>query len=182
MSSHPVHIINAFGKLNPSAFIPFCQIGEHYFGLKIKPFSVPVCTGFEKIIFEGHLCYTLRMDKFETPKLNAGRKNGLKLIIDTNVDRESIRKKADSEVAIRLHINTVKPFTDSGGGQYIVTSVKQMSTTSDFDNFHENVKRCQNKETTEECARKKLIPAAAKQCGCLPASVNQLENIPQVNF
>ena len=87
-----------------------------------------------------------------------------------------------AENDVRIHINTIKPFTDYGGGQYIVTSVKQMSTTPSFDNFPENVKKCQNRETTEDCSHKKLMAGAAEQCGCLPAIVNQFKNLQQVFF
>merc|ERR1712045_955563 len=37
VSSHPVHIVNEEGELNPSALIPFCQIGGNYFGELIAP-------------------------------------------------------------------------------------------------------------------------------------------------
>ena len=103
-SSHPVHIINTEGKLNPSAFIPFCQIGEYYFGLKIKPFSVPVCTGFEKIIFEGQLCYSLNIGKLKTPKVNG--RNGIKLIIDSNKERESISQKLERQTIKQAEKNS----------------------------------------------------------------------------
>ena len=87
-SSHPVHIVNKEGKLSLSSFIPFCQIGERYFGSKIDPFSFPVCDGFEKRIFEGQLCYYL--NRSQLIKVEAGRKNSLKLFIDTNRERQSL--------------------------------------------------------------------------------------------
>ena len=31
---------------------------------------------------------------------------------------------------IKVHINTLKPYTASGGGQYLMTAVKEMATTS----------------------------------------------------
>ena len=184
-----------------------------------------MCKGFEKIIFQGQLCYSLNMGKLKTPKINSGRKNSLKIIIDSNKERASIRKNLERQTTkkavetlytttsseqrsfqtvysvnqeptlenlpsleagnatdndIRIHINNVKPFTDYGGGQYIVTSVKQMTTTSDFDKFPENIKNCQNTETTEECSHKKLMVGAAEKCGCLPAIVNQFKNLQQV--
>ena len=81
---------------------------------------------------------------------------------------------------IKLHINTVKPYTGYGSGQYIISSVKQMSTTSDFLNFPEAVKKCQVKETIEECANRKILKAAGKKCKCLPRIVNQVQNVFEV--
>ena len=88
-SNHPVHIVNKNGKLNPSALVPFCQIGEKYFGFQISHFSKPVCSGFEKKIFDGQICYSFNMSKFQVPKVSTGRKNGLKLFIDINSERKS---------------------------------------------------------------------------------------------
>ena len=81
---------------------------------------------------------------------------------------------------VKIHINTIKPFTSHGGGQYIVTSVKQMTTTKDFDNFSEDVKKCQNKESTEECSNRKLMEATMNHCGCDPTIVNQLQSLVKV--
>ena len=89
ISNHPVHIVNNQGNMSPSSFIPFCQIGGQYFGLQIEPFSVPICSGFEKKIFQGQICYSFNITKFQVPKVNRGRRNGLKLIIDLNSERES---------------------------------------------------------------------------------------------
>ena len=55
-----------------------------------------------------------------------------------------------------------------------------MSTTDDFDNFPDDVKKCQNKETIEECSNRKLMKEAAKQCGCLPAALNHIQQVIQV--
>ena len=55
-----------------------------------------------------------------------------------------------------------------------------MSTTKDFDNFPDDMKKCQNKETMEECSNRKLMKEAAKQCGCLPAIVNHFKLFTKV--
>ena len=101
LSSHPVHIVNNEGKLNPSALIPFCKMGDEYFGLKIAPFSLPVCSGFEKKIVEGQLCYSLNIGKLKSRganlPVNSARTNGLKLIIDLNQDRQPFLKIYESD-------------------------------------------------------------------------------------
>ena len=113
------------------------------------------------------------------PKVNEGRENGLKLIIDVNSERETLLTLSRKD-SLKIHINTIKPFTAYGGGQYIVTSVKEMTTTADFDILSEEVKRCQNEETIEECSNRKLMTGAAKQCGCLPGIVNYLQHLVKV--
>ena len=50
-----------------------------------------------------------------------------------------------------------------------------MSTTKDFDNFPEEVKKCQNKETFEECSHRKLMKGAVTKCGCLPGPLYFLD-------
>ena len=215
--THPVHIVNEERNLNPSAFIPFCQIGGKYFGEKIiSHFHAPICTGFKKKIFEGQVCYSLNISTFDKLRFDNGRKNGLKLFIDLNKERESfltvnitgppqkennnpinrdlkqrnakIRKSTEINLAfdektehefqhefdniIKIHVNTVKPYTGYGSGKYIISSAKLMRTTSDFDKFPEAVKNCQMKETIEECANRKLLRGAANQCKCLPGIVN----------
>ena len=82
---------------------------------------------------------------------------------------------------IKIHINTVKPYIGHGPGKYIINSVKQMTTTRDFDSFPEVVKKCQNKESLQQCERQKLIKGAADHCGCLPGFVNVVQNTLKVN-
>ena len=82
---------------------------------------------------------------------------------------------------IKIHVNTLKPYTGYGPGRYIISSVKQMSTTDDFNSFPEDVKHCQNKETIEECSQRKIMEGAVKHCGCLPGFVNILQNALKVN-
>ena len=120
------------------------------------------------------------MSEFQEATLTNGRENALKLIIDVNSDREFLLTSTSIEDLLKIHINTINPFTGYGKGHYIITHVKQMSTTKDFDNFPEDVKKCQNKETVEECSHRKLMENTAKKCGCLPAIVNHVQNEIQV--
>ena len=129
-----------------------------------------------------------------------GRNNALKLFIDTNRDREIMavenitdtletdkiispkvsKSITDSDDSVRIQIQTVEPYTSYGGGQYVVTSVKQMSSTPDFDNFPEYMKKCQDKESIEECSNRKLMIGAANECGCLPQIINQFQTALKV--
>ena len=98
-------------------------------------------------------------------------------LTSSNIKISHIKEYGDT---IKLNINTIKPYTGHGGGQYVVTSVKQMSSTPDFDNFPENVKKCQDKENIEECSNRKLLIGAANQCGCLPHIINQFQTALKV--
>ena len=46
MTNHPVHIVTEGGRMSPSAFIPFCELGGNMslMGIKIDQFDVPVCS------------------------------------------------------------------------------------------------------------------------------------------
>ena len=153
-------------------------------------FSVPVCTGFAKKIFEGQLCYSLNMSKLEAKNKYIGRENSLKLYLDVNKERESVStiqmlnltQDADNKLSnkVKIHFNTIHPFTGHGGGQYIITSVKQMTTTADFDNFPDDVKKCQNEESLDECSNKKILEGVVKFCGCLPGIFNSFQNVVEV--
>ena len=181
VSNHPVHIVNDERKLSPSAFIPFCQIGKEYLGMQVDNFSVPVCTGFQKKIFEGQICYSFNLTQFQESKVNKGRENALKLIVDVNSERDSLlTPPRPIDDSIKIHINTIKSFTAYGGGQYVITSVKQMSSSKDFNKFPDDMKKCQNKETIEECSNRKLIVEGVEQCGCLPPILNHLQHLIQV--
>ena len=52
-ANHPVHILDADGKLSPSAFIPFCawagDMGS--LGINTTTFSLPVCNAFQPRCF-----------------------------------------------------------------------------------------------------------------------------------
>ena len=133
--------------------------------MQVDNFSVPVCTGFQKKIFEGQICYSFNLTQFQESKVNKGRENALKLIVDVNSERESLLiPPRPIDDPIKIHINTIKSFTAYGGGQYVITSVKQMSSSKDFDNFPDDMKKCQNKETIEECSNRKLIVEGVEQC------------------
>ena len=54
---------------------------------------------------------------------------GINLEVEGTTVHESLD---DFDNTIKVHINTVKPYTGYGSGQYIISSVKQMSTTTDF--------------------------------------------------
>ena len=87
-SSHPVHIQQSNGEMNPTAFIPFCRIGNTMQGVKIENFSQPVCNAFYPKTFEGQKCYSININKLDPPlQFDGGVDSGLELLIDLNEEK-----------------------------------------------------------------------------------------------
>ena len=92
-----MHIIDEEGKLSPSALIPFCEIGGNMsiMGTRTEYFREPVCTSFQAKILNDQLCYEVDPNKYKM-NLNANElKQGLKLYIDTNNDRQTTSEDSD---------------------------------------------------------------------------------------
>ena len=92
LSNHPVHIVNEWGELSPSAFIPFCEFGGNMsaMGVKIDLFDVPVCNSFKAKVLNDQLCYEVDPNNF-IDKTNGLKyfKLGLVLVLDFNEDRQT---------------------------------------------------------------------------------------------
>ena len=95
--NHPVHIIDKEGNLSPSALIPFCEFAGNMstMGVEIEHFDVPVCNSFQAKVLNDQLCYEVDPNKHKM-NLNANEfKQGLKLYIDTNNDRQTTSEDSD---------------------------------------------------------------------------------------
>ena len=91
--NHPVHIIDSKRKINPSSFIPFCEIGGNMsvMGSKVENFDVPVCNSFQATMLNDQLCYEVDPNEFITfQNIENDLKTGLVLLIDYNEDRQVI--------------------------------------------------------------------------------------------
>ena len=101
VSNHPVHIIHGKGKLNPSAFIPFCEFGGNMsaMGVKINQFDDPVCNSFQAKIQNDQLCYEVDLEKYKNKDtfLN-DLKLGLVFFMDYNEDRQVVMDEDDNSV------------------------------------------------------------------------------------
>ena len=75
------------GRLSPSAFIPFCQLGgdASLLGRRAAGFDVPVCDKFEARVVEGQICY--RLDSEHLRRSGWKGKEGLTLLLDYNEER-----------------------------------------------------------------------------------------------
>ena len=90
-NNYPVHLVDTNGNPNPSAFIPFCDLGGNIsvMGKKIIGLDMPVCNAFKEKFDNNKLCYELDVNQFKKrvdPKQIL--RNGLTFIVDTNENRQ----------------------------------------------------------------------------------------------
>ena len=55
--------------------------------------------------------------------------------------------------------------------------MKEIEATDDFLTLDKDVTKCQNKESLGDCQTRLYIDALEKQCGCLPFSVRNTEQV-----
>ena len=169
----------------PSALIPFCSFGSTLKGKHSQNISLRVCHLFDPVVRDGKLCYQMDMTK-KMPNENTVQGEGLTLIIDANIEK-SVAKEVKREVKTNLegfdlrespvetkklvgvNIGTLAPYSAFGPGNYILTSVKQMSATEGFLSMSEKKRECE-KETLESCEAR-LFEERVKKCGCTPQSL-----------
>ena len=105
--NHPVHIIDEYGIVSPSALIPFCVFGRNMsiMGIRTENFIVPVCNSFNAKIMNDQLCYEVDPNKYKelltTEEFTEGIKQGITLYIDNNEDRQT--KSLHSDFMIYLN-------------------------------------------------------------------------------
>ena len=89
ITSHPVHLIDNIGTLNPTALVPFCSVSDNYsaMGVKIDQIDVSVCNSFRPKIKRDQLCYTVDLNKIKQ-KMNLKDTITFSFFIDYNEDRE----------------------------------------------------------------------------------------------
>ena len=163
-----------------SAFIPFCAyksdlaVSDHL--QRIEGISYPVCSSFHQTIFEGQLCYKLRLNRSS----GQGKDNELMLLLDYNEDRSIQPQRHEKEPPMnstrlrlgtlgsledreaKVHINLLSSYIGFGGGSYKMTVVKRMTPTSDFLRMSAMERNCEVEEY-EECRTRNLL----KQCESL---------------
>ena len=93
LTKHPPHIVNERGEDSPSAFIPFCELGQDMTIMEHGsrfPFNFPICKSFKPKIFYDQLCYEVDVNKYLEQSENRRNdvKIGLSFLIDTNENRQ----------------------------------------------------------------------------------------------
>ena len=182
--NNPPHIVNKRGHMMPSALIPFCAFGSVLKGKQVENISLPVCNLFDPVAYDGKLCFQTDIAK-NMPKEVSVQGKGLTLVLDANIEK-SVSRQIKGEVKstenfdmgespyetknlVGVNIGTLAPFSAFGPGNYILTSVKQMSATDGFLSLSAEKRECEI-EKFEDCQRRKFLERT-KQCGCTPQSL-----------
>ena len=202
LSSHPVHLVDEEGYLNPTALVPFCSVSDNYLamGVKIDQIDVPVCNSFRPKILRDQLCYTVDLNKI---KQNMNLKDTItfSFFIDYNEDREfssihdeniTIKKDTDSSkdgiiietigmhtflTFFRFHQENLEPLHIVFENEYNFNVVKEISATSSFLSMDRDVSKCQDDETFDECVTEKYVNALKDKCKCLPLSLSLFDEV-----
>ena len=89
LSTHPVHLVDKDGNLNPTALVPFCSVSDNYsaMGVKIDQIDVPICNIFRPKISKDQLCYTVDLNEIKQ-KIDIKDTITFSFFIDYNEDRE----------------------------------------------------------------------------------------------
>merc|ERR1711962_1170404 len=138
-------------------------------GTRVTNFSVPVCSAFRPRDLNGQLCYSLNLTAEGLQKPGQGIGNGLTLAIDYNRDRSlsgfgdqssprgrglaALVIQASEDPEMLLYVDTLQPFTGRGPGSYILSSLKQVTTSDNFDVMDASVRKCQFEQSWARCKR-----------------------------
>ena len=89
LSNHPIHVMDQFGNLSPTALLPFCKFGGNtsVMGVKIDNFDDPVCNSFRPKIVMDQLCYQVDPNEYKN-KIDLQGDFTLSLFINYNEDKE----------------------------------------------------------------------------------------------
>ena len=68
----------------------------------------------------------------------------------------------------------VAPIELYGGGQYEVSSVKEVLATRSFLGMEQEVRRCQEEEATETCHTRYYLHKLLHTCRCIPFSLRKV--------
>ena len=181
---HPHHLTS---KSWSSAFIPFCayktDLNISKNPLALPGITFPLCSAFLPTILEGQLCYEMKLNK----PSGQGKENQLMLVLDYNQDRSLQTPKNESvadvrvskgtlnfatavqslqDVSAKVHIGTLTPYTQFGGGFYTMTDVKRMTAKNAFLEMPFAQRICEV-ELYEDCRTRKLL----EKCNCVPSEI-----------
>ena len=83
------------------------------------------------------------------------------------VDKNPLGQSTKSN-PIKVHITAYQPYGSYGGGDYAMSYVKQITTSTDFNEMSEIKRQCQNRETVDECRARHIKEKAEDHCNCIP--------------
>ena len=67
-----------------------------------------------------------------------------------------------------------------GEGTYAMTLVKEVKATEDYLGLSENTRKCQHKESFQECTSRQYMDAVEKKCNCVPYRLRDFAVVNQV--
>ena len=174
----------------PTALIPFCAYKADLTipGNKMDGFAFPFCTGFDPILLEGDVCYTVNIKALikEPIKTEMGKENGLMLLLDSgslglanqdkpvmeDFNRLNMAQRQGEVGSLRIYINTLAPFSNNRAGSYKMSTLKEMNGTNNFLGSPLRTKQCwsygRKERTLEQCQSQAYTESVQKECGCLP--------------
>ena len=115
ITSHPVHLVDNNGNLNPTALVPFCSVSDDYsaMGVKIDQIDDPVCNSFRPKMVRGQLCYSLDLNQIKK-KFELKETFSFSFFIDYNEDRK-LTKNDDNDDEHGIIIETIGKRISMGG-------------------------------------------------------------------
>ena len=196
---HPAHgLLSSEKTILPSSLISFCGYATDLalLGERIPNLSFPVCSHFKPVILNGQICNQLDLASVfkARPNIEAGKENGILLILDTNKERSInventenndknfsslnlAERQKDNLEYIQIHIDTLAHFSGYGPGSYGMTALKKMTGTTAFLGLSDKEKNCQLQDFTD-CTTKSLLRKGKSDCdGCVPWALQDIDSV-----
>ena len=170
--------------MQPSALIPFCSFGSKMTGINLPSMTFPLCDIFKPTVYNGRQCYQTDIKQIFGQKAVKGKENGIMLLIDVNTERSFSDQNSNKVKSVEMskvylgesqisnknmasiHIGTLAPHFEEGPGDYVLTSLKQMTGTENFLGWPQEKRKCSLKKY-ETCQMEGFRDKIFK-CGCSP--------------
>ena len=175
MSTHPLQMVSADTF---SSFIPFCAFDGHLSsdeGMQVG--NVSFCNSFYPTITPGgQLCYALNKTKigvFEEAffLIDPNTERSLHIVGQISEEKKlPLKLKAGSSqesLLANVYIDTLESFTSETNASYALTSLKKMTSTSNFDEMSDQDKGCIMK-ARNVCQREAFLKKMTEVCQCVP--------------
>jgi hypothetical protein len=143
------------------------------------------------VVLAGKACFALNPEGLQP---ESGEKTGFFLMLDpipttqTNLraheetnKREIFSSRSSQEMLASVHLSTLTQYTDSRGGSYALTGLKQMAGSDAFLAQDDDVKKC-SLERFEVCQTRRYLERALEECGCLPWALTPVLGTKVTNY
>ena len=79
-------------------------------------------------------------------------------------------------------MNVVAPLTLQGGGHYALHAVKEIKVSEDFLELDMETRKCQNKESFEDCSTRMYLEELEDKCHCVQYKLRNFTIENQVQY